>query len=139
MPEHDFDQLFNFQGPRVSWNKALTALDYRNYRWRYFYLDNPPKDKEKPALQTDQGHIARKNYSEVQELIKDLAKSVEEYQTQNRDELKRITRVYLEQKKEEAKRREIRLFNELVGISFQLNEKIYEGKIIWKDYFKRRF
>lgn len=129
MPEHDFDQLFNFQGPRVSWNKALTALDYRNYRWRYFYLDNPPKDKEKPALQTDQGHIARKNYSEVQELIKDLAKNVKQYQTQNRDELKRITRAYLEQKKAEAEIRETHLFNELVGISFHLSEKVYTDMI----------
>lgn len=125
MPKHDFNEYFNFKGPRVSWNKALTALDYRNYRWRYFYLDNPPEDKEKPVLYTDQGHIARKNYSEVQELIRNLAQSVEEYQTQNRDELKRITRAYLEQKKEEAEVREIHLFNELVGISFQLNEKVY--------------
>lgn len=130
MPEHDFNKYFNFKGPRVSWNKALTALDYRNYRWRYFYLDNPPEDKEKPVLYTDQGHIARKNYSEVQKLILDLAKkSVEKYQTQNRDELKRITRAYLEQKKKEAEIRETRLFNELVGISFNLSEKVYTDMI----------
>ena len=58
----DYFNMFRAVRP---WNKALDELDFKNYRYRYFTLKNPPMDKPRSSFDSRYGKKANKNYEEV--------------------------------------------------------------------------
>jgi hypothetical protein len=67
---------------RVPWNKALNALDYGRYRWRYFSLEKEPTKEE--VVLDEQGMLIGKSYKQVQRSIQEISQVLACYKKENR-------------------------------------------------------
>ena len=105
------------------WIKALNQLDFKNYRYRYFTLKNPPTDKPRSSFETRHDKKANKNYEEVQEAIQELADLlVSQQEGKIRKEMYSNVISLISEQKYESIEREQRLFSSLLKDTYNISE-----------------
>lgn len=88
-------------------------------------LKNPPKDKKIEQIYDKKGNIARKSYDEVQSLISERAKDLEDKYIKNREQIAKTVEKKLMKLRKGALRIETELFYELLGKDLGLDPSAY--------------
>lgn len=121
------------------WNNALDALDFSEYRYRYFTLKNSPtreKSEEEKNLKDKFGHSANKTYEEVQDEIKKLVDSfIAKHEEKFGINIYRPIIQQLEKEKEEIIKTEIKLFDSIVEQYYGVqnssqDDSIYKSMVV---------
>lgn len=117
------EDYFNMSRAVRPWIKALNQLDFKNYRYRYFTLKNPPTDKPRSSFETRHNKKANKNYEDVQEAIQELADLlVSQQEGKIRKEMYSNVISLINEQKYESIEREQRLFSSLLKDTYEISE-----------------
>lgn len=115
------DSWFDFEGPRVPWNKALNALDFHHRKYRYFTLKEKPT-RERSFKINKSGHIARKTYEEVQELIQNEIDDITSLYLKDNTKLQTTIKKKIDTYRDEAIKLEEQIYSKFVQKQLKLEQ-----------------